>query len=112
MSVTITLKDIARAFEEAGLDPAVELVRSIKAMRPSIINGQPEIDANGEPVLVPVLPAETRAKLLLELISFLQPKLKAVEVKVSGELDMSSEQLDNRLKALLGKMRLGDQGNT
>jgi hypothetical protein len=40
---------------------------------------------------------------LNELLQYTQPKLKSVEMKVSGALELTSEQLDSRLNMLLAK---------
>jgi len=40
---------------------------------------------------------------LNEFLQYTQPKLKSIEVKMSGTLDLTSEQLDNRLNMLLAK---------
>lgn len=101
----ITLQQLAEAFRDSGLDPALELVRLLKAERPAIANGKVLVDDAGAPKMVHLLEPETRARLLLQLLEFTQPKLKAVEVKVSGTLEMSDEQLNSRLQALLAKLR-------
>jgi len=47
--------------------------------------------------------ADVRLRMLNEVLQYTQPKLKAVEMKVSGALDLTSEQLDKRLGMLLAK---------
>jgi hypothetical protein len=42
--------------------------------------------------------------MLSEILNYTQPKLKAIEVKMSGSLELTSEQLDQRLGALLQKV--------
>ena len=49
------------------------------------------------------LDADVRVRMLSEILNYTQPKLKAVEVKMSGSLELTSEQLDQRLGALLQK---------
>ncbi len=95
---------VSEALVEEGLDPAVEFAR--------ILKGRPLVDENGEPVIDPVtgqqarryeLDADVRVRMLSEILNYTQPKLKAVEVKMSGSLELTSEQLDQRLGALLQK---------
>jgi hypothetical protein len=47
--------------------------------------------------------ADVRVRMLNQILEYTQPKLKAVEVKMSGNLELNSEQLDQRLNALLQK---------
>lgn len=99
----INISEVARACVEHGLDPAVEIARVLK--------GQPLVDPNtGEVLVDPVtgeaevqhlVSPEVRLRTLLSLIEYVQPKLKAVDVKVSGSVELSDEQLDQRLEALL-----------
>jgi hypothetical protein len=42
--------------------------------------------------------------MLSEILNYTQPKLKAIEVKMSGSLELTSEQLDQRLSALMQKV--------
>jgi hypothetical protein len=100
----INLKAVADALIEEGLDPAVELTR--------ILKGEPMFDDAGNPVLHPItgehqraylVDADTRVRTLNEMLQYTQPKLKAVEVKVSGSLELTNDQLDARLSALISK---------
>ena len=61
------------------------------------------LDENGNPVEVDQIDSDTRLRTLNELLQYTQPKLKAVEVKMSGTLEIPSEQLDQRLAALIAK---------
>jgi hypothetical protein len=101
----INLLAVSEALVEEGLDPAVEFAR--------ILKGRPVTDDNGDAVIDPVtgqqarkydLDADVRVRMLSEILNYTQPKLKAVEVKMSGSLDLTSEQLDQRLAALLQKV--------
>jgi hypothetical protein len=65
--------------------------------------GNPVLTENGEAVMVDALDADTKLRTLNEMLQYTQPKLKAVELKVSGALDLTSEQLDVRLAALIAK---------
>lgn len=95
----INLKSVAEALVLEGLDPAVEFARILKPVE--------EVDPDtGETVMKHQLDPDTRARMLSEILQYTQPKLKAVEVKMSGSLDLlSEEQLDNRLQALLSKAK-------
>lgn len=99
----INLKAVAEACMDEGLDPAVEITRALNAQIPLFKNGAQVFDDNGLPVMVHLVDADTRLRTLNELLQYTQPKLKAVEVKVSGGLELSGEQLDQRLAALLAK---------
>jgi hypothetical protein len=101
----INLMAVSEALVEEGLDPAVEFAR--------ILKGRPLVDEDGNPVMDPVtgqqarrydLDADVRVRMLSEILNYTQPKLKAVEVKMSGSLELTSEQLDQRLGALLQKV--------
>jgi hypothetical protein len=53
--------------------------------------------------MVPLLDVDTRMRTLNEFLQYTQPKLKSIEVKMSGTLDLTSDQLDARLNMLLAK---------
>jgi hypothetical protein len=99
----INLKAVAEACIEEGLDPAVEITRALNKQIPLFKNGSQVFDDSGLPVMVHLVDADTRLRTLNELLQYTQPKLKAVEVKMSGSLELTSEQLDQRLAALLAK---------
>lgn len=95
---------VSEALVEEGLDPAVEFAR--------ILKGRPLVDEDGKPVIDPAtgqparryeIDTDVRVRMLNSILEYTQPKLKAVEVKMSGSLELSSEQLDQRLGALLQK---------
>ena len=100
----INLKAVSAALVDEGFDPAVEITK--------ILKGEVMTDDNGEPVIHPItgevmrtyrVDADVRLRMLNEVLQYTQPKLKAVEMKVSGALDLTSEQLDKRLSMLLAK---------
>lgn len=99
----INLKAVAEACIDEGLDPAIEIAKALKAMVPMMRNGMQVYDDNGVAVMIPLLDVDTRMRTLNEFLQYTQPKLKSVEVKMSGTLDLTSEQLDNRLNMLLAK---------
>lgn len=99
----INLKAVAEACMDEGLDPAVEITKALNKQIPLFKAGQQVFDDNGLPVMVHLVDADTRLRTLNELLQYTQPKLKAVEVKMSGSLELSSEQLDQRLSALIAK---------
>lgn len=100
----INLKMVAEACIDEGLDPAAEIARALRARVPKVDRqGNLVLDPDGNPIYVDAVDADTRLRTLQELLQYTQPKLKAVEVKMSGQLEMSTEQLDNRLHALIAK---------
>ena len=100
----INLRAVAEACVDEGLDPAVEIVRALKRRVPKVMsNGMPVLDENGEPVYVDAVDQDTKLRTLNEILQYCQPKLKAVEVKLNGNLELSSEQLDQRLASLIAK---------
>lgn len=97
------LRAVVDVLTAEGLDPTAEIAKILKAQKPVMHrNGTPALDADGEPLMEPVLDGDTRAKVLLELQQYVHPKLKAVEVKMTGPT-MSDEQIDARLKHLLSQ---------
>ena len=100
----INLRAVSDALIEEGLDPAAEFARVLKGRPLLDDNGRPVIDPQtGEPARVYDIDADVRVRMLSEILQYTQPKLKAVEVKMSGSLELSSEQLDQRLAALIAK---------
>lgn len=100
----INLLAVAEALVEEGLDPAVEFARVLKGRILYDEDGKQIIDpANGAPVRRYAIEEDVRVRMLSEILQYTQPKLKAVEVKLSGSLELTSEQLEQRLSALLQK---------
>lgn len=105
---TISLRTVAEACIEAGLDPAQAIAQALTAQVPARDRmGNPVVDERGEPVMVDAVDPDTRLRVLNSLLEYTQPKLKAVEVKMSGSLDLSGEQLDQRLASLIAKAQGG-----
>ena len=98
------LKSVIEALQDEGLDPATEIAR--------ILRGRPVFDDKGQPVVDPMtgdqlfeheVDADTRLRTMNSLLEFTQPRLKAVEMKVSGSLELSGDQLDQRIAMLMAK---------
>jgi hypothetical protein len=100
----INLRAVAEACVDEGLDPAVEIIKALKRRVPKkMSNGMPVLDEDGQPVYEDAVDTDTKLRTLNELLQYTQPKLKAVEVKLNGNLELSSEQLDQRLASLIAK---------
>lgn len=101
----INLKMVADALAEEGMDPTLEIIKVLQRKVPVTDRaGNPVIDVmTGDPLMVDAIDPDTRLRTLNELLQYTQPKLKSVEMKVSGNLELSSEQLDSRLQGLLAK---------
>lgn len=105
---TINLKTVAEACIAAGLDPAEAIAKALTTqVQARDRMGSPVFDDKGKPVMVDAVDPDTRLRTLQELLQYTQPKLKAVEVKMSGSLELTSEQLDQRLSSLLAKAGAG-----
>lgn len=101
---TINLKSVAQACIDEGLDPAAEIARVLRTKVPARDrSGSVIVGDDGKPVMIDLIDPDTKVRTLTELLQYNQPKLKAVEMKVSGTLEMSSEEIDARLSALLAK---------
>lgn len=100
----INLKMVSEALIEEGLDPTLEMIKILKKEVPVMdAFGKPRKDSSGKPMMRPALDDDTKLRTLNELLQYTQPKLKSVEMKVSGNLELTAEQLDNRLALLLAK---------
>lgn len=91
----INLRKVTEVLSAYGLDPTEELV--------DVLTPVPCVDPDtGLEYVKHRLAPEDRAKILLELLQYAQPKLKAVEMKIEGTLaQMTQEQIDNRLRTLV-----------
>jgi len=105
MPMRMNLRAVAEALIAEGLDPAIEMIKILKKEIPVLdSNGKPKIDPKTKkPLMVPALDDDTKLRTLNELLQYTQPKLKSVEMKVSGNLELTNEQLDDRLVSLLAK---------
>ncbi len=101
---TISLRTVAEACIAAGLDPAEAIAKALTTqVQARDRMGSLLFDDQGNPVMVDAVDADTRLRTLQSLLEYTQPKLKAVEVKLAGHLELSSDQLDQRLASLLAK---------
>lgn len=101
----INLRAVAEVLAEEGLDPAAEMVRILREQIPvTTRHGDPVIDPEtGKQRMVDAVDTDTKLRMLNELLQYTQPKLKSVEVKVDPSSELTDEQLDKRIAALLAK---------
>jgi hypothetical protein len=100
----INLKTVAQACIDEGLDPAVEIARVLATKVPVLDRkGKQKLDENGKPMTVDLIDPDTKLRTLTQLLEYNQPKLKSIEHNVSGTVDLTAEQLDQRIAALLAK---------
>lgn len=93
----LSLRKVADVLGSYGLDPTVELAEILQP----VMTVDPD---TGIEVETHRLDAKERASLLIELLQYAHPKLKAVEMKVEGTIaGMTQEQIDARLQQLLVK---------
>lgn len=97
----LNARAVADVLASYGLDPAEELAKIMTTVEPVLDRaGQPVTGPDGAPLMRPAIDAELRAKLAVSLLEYTRPKLKAIEVTVK-EPELSDEQIDRRLQALL-----------
>lgn len=94
------LKSVREALIQEGLDPFVEVARVLTERVPVMQDGKPVLDAEGRPITVPRIGGVDRAKILVELGQYVEPKLKAVEVKVEDKTQLTEDQLNARIARL------------
>ena len=94
------LRKVAEVLASYDMDPSVELAE--------ILTPVPVVDPDtGVTYEQHRLPPQARASVLLELMQYAHPKLKAVEMKIEGTLaGLTQEQIDAQLAALLAKAGL------
>ena len=96
------LSAVSDALVNEGLDPFVEIARALKQEEPVLkANGEPRLDADGKPVMKRTIGPAMRASILVELGQYLQPKLKAVELKVEDKRQLTEAQLNERIEAIM-----------
>lgn len=100
----LNMRAVADVLETYGLDPIEEVAKVLVKEEPLLDRqGNAVIDqATGKPVMKPALPSDVRLRTLLELAQYARPKLKAVEI-TQKEPELSDEQVEMRLKALMEK---------
>lgn len=79
----INLRKVAEVLAEYNMDPTVEIVK-----------------------VLPQLDDALKAKVMLELIQYIQPKLKSIEVNATVQ-ELTPEQAKKRLAHLMGKASSG-----
>jgi hypothetical protein len=95
---------VSEALIEEGMDPTLEMIKILKKEVAVLdINGKARVNKDGTPMMRSALDDDTKLRTLNELLQYTQPKLKSVEMKVSGNLELTTEQLDTRLVMLLAK---------
>lgn len=88
------LRPVIEVLEEYGLDPTAEIAKVLgKTRKVKGKDGQPDEEVH-------LVEGVDRAKVLTELIQYVQPKLKSVEMKVKDERVMTDEEIDARIKRL------------
>ena len=90
-----SLRGVVEVLEEYGLDPTAEIAKALNATDTKSL-------PDGSVVEVPKIDAETRAKLSLSLLEYVQPKLKSVEVINKGP-ELTDEQIEKRIEALVAR---------
>lgn len=99
----LNLRAVSDVLEGYGLDPVEELAKVLTTKEPlRARDGSTVKDEHGNDVMKPMVDMDTRVKLLTELAQYTRPKLKSVEVVSKGP-DLTDEQIDRRLEALLAK---------
>lgn len=99
----VNLRAVADVLADYGIDPAEELGRILSTVEPVLDrDGRPVHGPDGQPLMRHALDADTRAKVATSLLEYTRPKLKAIEVTVR-EPELSDEQIDRRLSALLSR---------
>ena len=99
----LNLRAVSDVLEGYGLDPIEELAKVLTTQEPlRARDGSEVLDTDGKPVMKPVVDMDTKVKLLTELAQYTRPKLKSVEVVNKGP-ELTDEQIDRRLEALLAK---------
>lgn len=96
------LMSVADALTQEGLDPFVEVAKVLKERAPVMRDGKQAVDPEtGELLTYAVIGPVDRAKILVELGQYVQPKLKAVEVKVEDRTQLTEEQLNARIAKIM-----------
>lgn len=94
---SFNLRKVAEVLESYGLDPTETIAEALVP----VVTIDPD---TGIEMHEHRLSAEERARLAMQLMEYLHPKLKSVDMKIDGTLaGMTQEQLDARLQLLLSK---------
>jgi hypothetical protein len=93
----LNLRKVAEVLSSYGLDPIETIAEALVPV--AVVDSTTGVTYEEHR-----LSLEERARIALELVQYVHPKLKAVEMKIDGTLaGMSQEQLDNRLQLLLAR---------
>jgi hypothetical protein len=104
----VNLREVAEVLVSHGLDPTEEITKILMEQRPvRTRTGVQVLNEDGTPMMEYVLDTETRLKTFLGLMEYVKPKLKSTELKVSGNLDLTADQLDARIAMLLNRVKGG-----
>ncbi len=104
------LRAVREVLEDYGLDPFAELAQVLQRTETRKKRDAEGNVIEGEFEEVHVISGVDRAKVLVELGQYVQPKLKAVEMKVEDVTKLSEEQIDQRLGKLLSKLSYDEAG--
>jgi len=110
----IKLSAVKKVLESYGLDPSVELVNILqKRERVPQTDDKGRVlrdedgrvvyrkDENGDDLLMPVIPMATRVEILKDFQDRVSPKLKAVEVRINDDRNLTPEQVEARIVQLM-----------
>lgn len=101
----MNLRPVMEVLLEYGLDPAAELAKALTEMKPvTDRQGNPVLGDDGKPLMQPVLDADARSRLHVELLQYTRPKLKAVEVTMKAP-ELTDEQVERRIAMLAAKAK-------
>lgn len=92
------VRDVLEAYE---LDPTAEIAKAMQATKPVFKDGVPVLGEDGKPLQVPVLDERTRAMVATELMQYVTPKLKAIEVIPKDDTPRTPEEIDAKLNQLI-----------
>lgn len=93
----INLRAVAEVLAAEGMDPTAELVRILRTPRQKVTDPETGVTQ------VVGIDDDTRTRVLTELLGYVQPKLKAVELRVMPGDGMTDEQLQDRVRMLLAR---------
>lgn len=94
------IRPVREVLESYGLDPTAEIAKALTALEPVLDDkGVQKVDDKGDPMWKPLINVRDRAYIANELMQYITPKLKAVEMKVEAP-PMPIDQVDARIAQL------------